>query len=342
MENCKKTTIYRLNEAFYNDFFNFIELRHPGRKDIKEKLIHLVFNNPLNQDKSEQNIVVAYNPSDHVVGQIICNPIEFYFKGKKELGYKYFDYYVSEKYRRYALGLSIFRKAVKEFCPCIIVNANETTKKIVSRFNIKQTGLIYKYLWITNPFNLVKILSCTLFGNNFNEKKNKYATEFPHFLTCKNYKFTLLKSVDAWKHNHSWSRCIEFARTREYLNKILYLNHGIYKLYLNDSFELPIYFLAKSTLWKGLNTLEVIDYRTQMEDDTQFNLIVNASKTLAKKADFDAAIIWSSHSFFDKSLAKNYFLRVGKPIYILSNLNLSHQKKGLANRNLIYATPIDS
>ena len=341
-KNIKK---YKIEKLTSHQFKNFLELNcqiYPNRKNIEERFKYQILNNPLLEDKSNTFILLAYSEENKIVGQLVCNPYE-YFLGKTYLkGFNICDFYVLEDYRKKGIGSSLVRTAITNLKPCTLVKVTEVTKKICLSNRLNIIGYLYNYIWFRNSLCVIKALIYSLF-KRLCMTKILNALDFPGTLNVNNFTFIKVNSLDKWKCSKWDDNTFVFGRSKEFMKWRFFQNPEAFHFYLLDETEPNTYFVMKRSHWRELNIVEIIDYRVPSNDTKKFELILKAIKLLVKIANLDGVIITSSHRFFDDLLKKSFFFK-GKQsdeIILSGDINVDEYKNTIKKRNFVVTTTID-
>ena len=88
----------------------------------------------------------------------------------------------------------------------------------------------------------------------------------------------------------------------------------------------------------------LVDYKVPYRCEDGFSAIINATKSLTRRLNYDGIVTASSHKFFDKHLILNHF--INRPIwsesFILTNENIPIDNYVIRNRDFVYSTLADS
>lgn len=322
------------------DFYDFEIYVNAGQKSLEEvtkRFKTLVLDSPLLQDRFKPNVLIACNGENKIIGKLVCSPCEFYFKGDKKIGFYYFDFFVQEEYRNKGIGSSLIETALSNFKPAFIHPASDSSMKIALSFKFKPIGCLRKFVWLKNIGSLFKTLDyCLLKSGKSLNLDNKL--QFPLNLTIERSNFVLTKCPEDWDDYLFSNNTLEFSRTYENLKWHISRRPDINYFYLCRDLDIPIYFVIRKSFWRGLNVLEVVDYKTSINSSKGFQILLLALKELVKKYDFDGIIIMSSHKFFDSKLKKNLFFMGGSPMHILMNADIESSQKESKDRDFVYAT----
>ncbi|OGI19795.1 MAG: hypothetical protein A3B68_08270 [Candidatus Melainabacteria bacterium RIFCSPHIGHO2_02_FULL_34_12] len=340
-EKGNEVKIKCLSISNIDDFHEYYKKKYPFKRDFNNEFISYIFDNPLLEDKLNPFLFVAYNNENNIVGELSCSPKEFYCNGIKKKGYIYHDLYVLEDYRKLGIGTSLIQFALKSCMPAFIIGPTENSLKIFKLFNFEIVEDMNKYLWVKSLNSLIKILNFSL----LKLKQNHPSPEnliFPNVLNFNNYNFKLVNISDIetdYSCFANFGNIYEFERSINYLKWRLKFKSENHFYSLND-LKLRGYFVVRRVSWRGLSILEILDYRFPLENTFIFKSMLCALKQFVKSTNIDGIITMSSHKVIDKILKENMFLKIGKPIQIITNNNELIRRVRL-KRNLILATLLD-
>lgn len=338
--------IVNLTEEYYNEFLEFNKKAYPRVKAMQAKFEFQFLNNPLLESKLKPNVLIALNEHNHIIGQFILNPVEYFYNGQKNKCYVGSNLYISEQYRNRGIGVYLVKRAITKYRPYFAIGVAPLTKKIHIFFNIRVISSLKKFLWIRGIFSLsvlMKVLYKKVLPENRNILENSRfrTTKLPDELSVNNLKFFRVHSLEDWREYYWDKSIIEFSRSQDFLKWRFLKMSDIYYFYLlNDNSE--TYFVVRKSNRAGLNLLAIVDYRIPFRDDGKFQLILKAAKLLVKLIGFDGIVAMSSLSFFDKELRKSLFFRRGQPYLIMTNARGYFNDKAIDDRNICYATMADS
>lgn len=335
--------ISRLTPEGLDQFIKFNQAIDPTRDDFVERFQFQVLENPLLEDKAMPNILVAYDENGQIVGQHLHNPFEYYFKGKQLKGFYGFDFFVTENYRGKGIGSAIARQANIEFNPHFGVGVSDASQRIQLSLGNQIIGYLFTYLWIRNWLSPIK------FGMNqlFKQKPDKrsvccYKSNFPNKISVGDFQFHLVETLEQWDCENWNKDVLEFSRSLNFINWRFLSQENKYFFYLLTGSKAEAYFVVRKIFARGLNLLALVDYRVPEMDEKKFKAILFATQQLAKLGGYDGIFTMSSFHFFDKNLKESYFLKVGKPIVILTNAELDIDLNRIHERKDILATMADS
>lgn len=334
-----KPALTTLTRDKFQRLIDFSKIAFPKREYFWERFQYNVLGNPLLKDKDYPSVIIALNREQQIIGQLICNPCEMYLAGKTLRVSHCYDFYVLKGYRGKSIGTKMAKIASEDFKPFITVGVTEDAKNI----DLSCGGLIgcmNKFIWFRNLLNPVKAAASSVFRKNMTFNPDSLnSLEPPEVLSQRNFNFRLTKSFVNWKDFALNDHILQFARSTEFLEWRFIQRANRYFSYISNDFM--SYFVVRSSIYRGLNVLEIVDYRVSDKNSKAFESILSACKMLVSLIKYDGIITMSSHRFFDQILKKNMFLRIGKPQIIISNIETNSNKEVISSRNLIYATITD-
>jgi len=84
----------------YDAFFKFNKKIYPERQDVEKRFQFQLLDNPLLEDKSSANVLIAYSDENKIIGQFLLNPGDYHFAAKLSRCFSGCDYFVLQNYRR--------------------------------------------------------------------------------------------------------------------------------------------------------------------------------------------------------------------------------------------------
>jgi len=322
------------------NFLNFNKKIYPQRNNERERFQYHLINNPLLKDKTHPYGFLAFNENNEIVGQFLLNPCEFYFSGQDYKGFFGCDYYVLEGYRG-ALGAFLAFKTIRSSKSYFAIGVTEIAQKIHLSLGTKIIGSLEKFIWFRNFFSPILVAKSLIAKNNSSLAKYNKNNHFPENLFSLGKEFKLVEYLDTWDNYH-WNNTLEFSRSLEFLKWRFFGNLKGYYFYLSKDPKNLFYFTVRKSIWRGLFLIIIVDYKIPFQDKDAWKAILNASKLLAKLNNSDGVLTLSSHKFFDEGLRKEFFLKIGNPNLILTNVNINFSIEDAKRRNLVYATMADS
>lgn len=342
-----KTDKYKisfLTHDRFDDFFEFNKKIYPKLKNLinlKDRFFHHILNNPLIKDKSNPPILIAYDMEDQIIGQLLGNPYEIYVGAKCQEVFYASGFYVLKEYRKTGVGTSLAKLFFKYFKFWITVGVSPMAKNIDLSFGDLVVEM-YKFVWFKDLFSLTNAAGSSLFKDKWLIKpKVLQNVEFPKLLALKNYNFSLVNSLESWEDNSWDNKTLKFKRSLEFINWCFFKNPSKSFLYLLNDSKSQAYFVVRMCVYREMNFLEIVDYRVENKDSKSFTAILNAAKKLVRMLRFNGIITTSTHSFFDKELAKNFFLRNRSPEIVITNIMSDINKQTLKRRNQVFVTKTD-
>ncbi len=334
--------ICRLTSAGFDQFLKFNQEINPDRNDVVERFKFQILENPLLDDKTTPTILVAYNDDGQIIGQHLHNQFEFYFKGKRLKGFYGYDFFVPESHRSQGIGSAIARQAKTDFYPHFGVGVSEVSQRIQLALGNKIIGHLFTYIWVGNLLGPLKFGLSQLLKKKSNNINDKHSFNFPEKIRIKDSQFKSIDSLAHWDYCHWDNEILEFSRSLDFINWRFFKMKDRYHFYFLDDVNSRTYFVVRKIFAKGLRLLALVDYRVPFEDEKKFKMILMATKKLAKLGGYDGIFTMSSHRFFDAIFKRKFFMKVGKPIIVLTNADLEIDSDRIDERNAVFATMAES
>jgi hypothetical protein len=330
--------IVKLKEVEYNKFIEFNKKAYPSRVDNQKRFEFQILQNPLLKDKSDPNVLVVIDEQNDVLGQYMGDIEEYCYKGQVKKCYFGCDYIIDQKCRGKGTGKELAFKTYSTFVPYYAIDPPTVSMHIHTAGGNRKIGDFIKFLWFRNP---IKAFT-SKFGLIKDSPDNSLISEkkFPDKLDISGYGFKLVKQFDAYTYKPWNPDVLEIARSKDYLNW-RFCNEK-YMVYSTDMDKENIYFVIRNTSLKGLKLLLLVDFRIPTGEEEKFKLILKAVKKLAGKYGYDGILTMSSHNVFDKMLKNSLFIKVGKPVVILTNDEMQFPEEKITNREFIFSTIADS
>lgn len=322
--------IRKVEESDFASLVEFNQNIYIKSDGIEESLNYRFFINPHNVKSHES--IIALNENDKIIGQILLMCSKFRYNGNTETAVWGMDYVVDELYRGSPAGTVLCKKALKvEFH--FGVGLTETSMAIHKVFGENIIGSVCKYIRLTGPFSFVKFI--------FPRLNNKYIIEYPEEIEIKDSRF--VKVIDPAEINSKlgfWNdNILEFVRDTAFLKwRYFYYpdKYLVYKYISKNNKEDIIsttFFVARPIVWKNVNCLLLVDYRTSCDKD--FFKIISATKELAKKLKVSAVITGCSFSGYKKILKRTLFLKFGTNLEIVSNYKEYSDRNSFDKDNIL-------
>lgn len=335
--------ICRLTPEGFDQFLKFNQIIDPTRNDVVDRFQFQVLENPLLTDKTRPNILVAYDNAGQIIGQHLHNPFEYYFKGRQFKGFYGYDFFVVESHRNKGIGSAIAKQAKSYFNPHFGVGVSKVSQRIQLSLGNRIIGYLFTYIWIRNLFSPIKFglnQICKRKSIDKTTKLNRF--NFPEKISTKHCQFNRIDSLLQWEYEYWDNDTLEFSRSLDFINWRFLSNKSKYHFYLLDVPNSATYFVVRTIFARGLRLLALVDYRMPLKDEAGMKLILTAAKKLAILGGFDGIFTMSSHRFFDNIFKRSFFLKVGKPIVILTNAELVIDSKRMNEREAVIATMAES
>lgn len=335
--------ISRIQTEEFEPFIKFNQAIDPTRDDVAERLRFQVLDNPLLEDKTKPNILVAYDDEGRIIGQHLHIPCEYYVKGKPCQGFYGFDFFVLENYRGKGIGSAIARESKKEFYPHFGVGVSEVSQRILLALGNQIIGYLFTYLWIRNWLSPFKFGLHQLFKQKSDKRSFRGACwNFPDRIRLDDFQFHRVDALAQWNYKYWDDNVLEFSRSLNFIDWRFFRQKKKYFFYLLAGSDAAAYFVVRKIFARGLILLALVDYRVPPRDEEKLKAILMATQQLAKLGGYDGVFTMSSVQWFDKILKASSFWKVGKPIVMLTNAELDIDLNQIDERKHVLATMADS
>jgi GNAT superfamily N-acetyltransferase len=312
-----------LNESQIPQLLDFSRSIYPERSNIEDRAFWFSFNNPFLKTESRPPVWLALDENNKIVGQFMLNNQEWHFQGITREGFFGYDFFVEESCRKTGAGALLMIKAIRKCTPFFGLGLAKDSQKMFSAGGLKVIGSLGKFLWINRIASSI-LHSLKYFLKRGTSFKVLAKVDFPAFLDIEGVSFKLLSdSPDSSYNDYHDPEAIEFSRSHEFLKWRFFKSKIKYYFYYCSSREYPIYFVLRPAQRKGLNLLSIVDYKVPLGQELLWNLILRASKKIARLLSFDGIVTASSHVFFNQGLKDEKFFPAGKPAPILSTISTS-------------------
>ena len=330
-----------LQSVDFDAFLEFNRTAYPERVDIAGYFDLSVLQNPFLKDKKNTHCLIAVDDSERIIGQLPLNPMECYLKGKSTPCHIGFDFYVEEQFRNTGAGALLAYQGIQGFKPYFGIGPSETARLISESLKATCIGKMCKWIWFRNPFRILKILSGPFSAGKKPTSHHSDPTDrLPQNIGNRYGTFQRTESSKMIADGPWSDKVISFSRSPAVLDW-RFMNRERVALY-HSTDNVSSYFVVREGSWKGMNWLILLDYRIPPDQPDTFTAILSAVKTISRTLRTDGILTMSSFHSFDSFLMKNRFLKVGKPILIMSNIKLSCSSSDILNNNCIITTMADS
>jgi len=331
--------VRKLEEKDFQSLIDFNTSVFDKRDKVEESIIYRFYANPLINNSSNE-ILIAKDKEDNIVGQILVMPSVFTFKGKEFPAFFGMDYFVKIESRKSLAGVILANK-YKDLKYNFGIGLTDNSLAILSSFNVKTLGYMVKYI---KP-NILFSITGFLFSSIIKVHRN---SNFPETIIAKEGKFKRVFSPEEiCSINSCWNpNLIEFTRSKEFVNwRFFYYpdKYFVYK-YLSDSGGSnlnPTYFVVRPIVWKNLNCLLLVDYRFDVRSNYMFSNILKSVIKVSKKLKMAATLTGCSLPSYDLSLRKKWFFKFGRKMEIVTKFEIEKDRNGI-NRDTILVTFADS
>lgn len=301
-----------------------------------------VLRNPFLESESSPPGLFAVTDNREIIGQFRLNESRWHFGSQRYKGFFGYDYFVKKPYRQQGIGAFLFVQCIRQFSPFFGLGVTTHTRRISQILGLREIGFFQKYLWFNKYFSSINHFANFMLNRGRDLKKIS-EKDFPHDITIEGRAFRLLENLSSWPHNEYYDDgLISFNRSREFLNWRFFQSLQRYSFYYLDHERMPIYFVVRGTVFKGMNLLLLVDYKVPLGDKELWLGILRAAKSLANKMDFDGLITTATHHFFGDLLLKEKFMKAGGRSPIVSTFYNSFKKEKISEEVSIYATLADA
>lgn len=284
MEICK------ISESDIQDLIKFGKEVYPDRANYKN-IVEFNFYNRIGDYSG--GIILKENK--RIVGQSLVSPVTQWQKGKNFLTGWGYDLIVHPELRKEARGVDLLLAIKREFPGICGTGAGPDAVALNKILKVKDIGYLHKFIGISSiiTFPFKQILPINSFPDKIKDFK---LIENPENVKYKDFfNFDLLEP----------GRSFEFLKWRFFSKDFIK-----YWFYQNDKGD---YFILRPIKLKGIQVLEVADYRCQLQESSAFNEILSVIKKIANKVNLPIILIGSSHKTVDSILEKNHFKSIGRP-----------------------------
>ena len=321
------------------DFRTFNLNSFPKRKSFINDLIDFRYFNKCHNGEFIKNNILAFNDENEIIAQSLYHPAKYYFESKLNEMEWGFDLYVDPRSRNESVGLHLFEyiKANKNV-PIFATGVGEKALKIEKFFGYHVIGHLKKYFKIVNPL---------LFVTGVLQGKNNLNNRFPILINNNGVIFKKVKGDELWNANQAYNAdLLEFERSENYLNWRFNsdkFKYSIYKLEKETNDLLPVYFVVRTVKVKGVSCLVLVDYRYNVKDKKDLEMIICAVEKISIKMLIPVIIAGSSHFVSDSVFELHKFKINGKDRPIICNVkDYKIYKTNIEKRDFIFTTFADS
>lgn len=308
---------------------DFARQIHPRLIDIKKRISWFLLGTPFLEKGETPPALIALDKDGRIAGQFMLNNQEWHYKNLKNPGVFGYDFFIPESYRKSGIGALLLLKAVRGRRVFFGVGLTPAAEKLYNAAKIKKIGDLKKFLWVNRPFaSIVHILSCMLKSNEIisGPDCNKI---FPAMANADGFTFKLIREPPAEEYAPYYDPdVIEFSRSKEFLHWRFFDADIKYHFYYCRDYDMPLFFVIRPALRKGLRLLSLVDYKSPGRDKKALGLILKTAKSIARRLGFDGLVSAGSREFINTTFKRGGFLPVGKPAPIVSTFrnNLAGDK----------------
>lgn len=318
-----------LNEEYHGKFLEFNKRAYPARKDVRKRFEFQVLENPLLQDNTKPDILIAIDKNSDIIGQMGSMPAEYNYDRIKKRGYIGFDLYIKEGYRNKGYAVRLSSRLALSGRLSFGIGLSEGSERIFLSFlKGRIVGELHQFLWKREKE--LKKPAENIFEN----------LKLPEMIDINDIEFRRIYKVEGWQEYYWNESTIEFSRSQEFLRWRFLKRPDIYHFYLLDS-DPKTYFVVRKSRREKLNLLAMVDYKMPYKDYKKFRLILKAVKLLAATIGFDGVVTMSSLNFFDKELEKSLFFKYGNSYQILTREKIDLCTREVTDRDVCCITMAD-
>lgn len=311
------------SKKFTSEYFDklvcFIKQAYPERNNIERSLKNVLYDIP-EQENAHENTIIAINELDEIVGSFFQMPAKLLVNEKEISAFWGYDLVVLKKFRKTDAGTLLMEEYFKNKA-LFGIGLTKTAKNIYKRINIRFIGKS-KAFFKPNFFtlNVIGLFSILL------PQKKKYS--FPDTLYVKKNKFERISCSEKLQINNDYwnNKIIEFSRSKIFIeNRFLQFKekYALYKLSSKINVnENDLYFVVCLMKYKNADILYVVDYRFNMSNVNELNLIINAISKLTRKLRLSGTLIRSSLDCFSVQLEKHFYFSKNSGGDIITNLSI--------------------
>lgn len=298
---------------------DFARQIHPRLIDIKKRISWFSLGTPFLEKGEIPPALIALDKDGRIAGQFMLNDQEWHYKNLKNRGVFGYDFFIAEDHRRSGMGAILLLKAVRGEKVFFGVGLTPAAGKLYNAAKIKKIGDLKKFLWVNKPFSSARHVLSYMFKSN-GEISGSYCNKmFPLITNAGGLVFKLIQTPPGEKYDPYYDPdVIEFSRSAGFLRWRFFDPDIKYYFYYCPDYDLPLFFIVRPVLRKGLKLLSLVDYKFPLKDKQASRAILQAAKNIARGLGFDGLVSAGSHESINKAFVKEGFLPVGKPAPIVS------------------------
>ncbi len=308
--------IRKIEDKDIKDLITY-NLKTFSERDNIEKTFNYRFNsNPCNKDSANESLVVL-NTDNNIIGQALMMPSKLGYEGQVYPVVWGMDFFVDKSFRGLA-GTLLIKKAI-EVGNHFGVGLSNTALQVHLYFGEYIAGYLNRYFRLTSLRGLL--------NTPFNRKPGKIRSyKFPEELKIRGGKFIRVHNpAEIASEEGNWnSELAEFIRNEEFINWRFFSDKNKYYVYKYSSNKgmddmKPVYFAVHPIVYRRLNCLLLTDYRFSCQRKDMFIKILNAAAKLAHMNKIATTFTGCSLPQLDRTLRKNFYLRLGRKMVIITN-----------------------
>ncbi len=330
--------IRKIKEEDLQDLITYNIKTYSDRDKIEDSFNYRFYDNPYCANTTNESLIV-FDSDNNLIGQALMMPSKLGFEGKVYPIVWGMDFFVDKSFRGLT-GTLLLKKAI-EVENHFGVGLSDTALELHLHFGEHIAGYLNKYFRLGSIRGLLK----TPFNRNI-DKVRSY--KFPEELKIKGGKFIrVYNPAEITTEEGYWnSELAEFIRDEEFINWRFFRNKDKYIVYKYHSDRglddlKPVYFAVHPIFWRRLNCLLLTDYRFPYQRKDMFEKILNAAAKLARKNKIAVTFTGCSLPELDKTLRRNFYLKLGKKMVIITNFKYLKRDPDL-QKDSILVTYADS
>lgn len=302
-----------------NELADFSRQIHPRLIDARKRISWFLLGTPFLEEIENTPALITLDTDGRIAGQFMLNDQEWYYKNLKYRGVFGYDFFIAEDHRRSGMGALLLFKAVRGERVFFGVGLTPAAEKLYEAAKIKKIGVLKKFLWVNKPFSSAGHVLSYMFKWNGEISGSNCDKVFPAKAFACSLVFKLIQEPPVEKYNPYYDPdVIEFSRSTGFLRWRFFDSDIKYYFYYCSDYDVPLFFVVRPVLRKGLKLLSLVDYKSPVRDGKALGSILKAAKSIARVMGFDGLVSAGSYESINKAFAKEGFLPVGKPAPIVS------------------------
>lgn len=308
--------IIEFQKKYFDALVSFCERHYPNKKNIQKELYYNLFVLPKNSEGYRKNLLILDNGK--IIGIQLYIPTQVFLEGNYKETLWGYNTLVEPAYRKTEAGLELIlhTNKLKGF-GC---GLSEINKKIQIKLKNKFIGQsylfihfnIYFYKVFLNKFNLLlKQPENFIFPTQIHEVANTYKQVM-------NVEDLNILNNGYWNKDQLNT---DFIRDREFIKRRFILHYKKYYIYQSATNDVNqyAYLVVRPVLYKGINSLILVDYRFNINTPHLFNSILDATSRLSLQLKIPLVLTRCSVSKLNQELKRANFRKIGKGAEIVTN-----------------------